>query len=105
MRSKSEISKAAIVSLFVLTIFQGFCLGQSSRIDTISPAFRIVRAAATGNVQLLSSLLESDPGLINTKEPSMNEPLMVVAARNNQPGIVALLIKKASRWIQRTTVE
>ncbi|MEI6885750.1 MAG: ankyrin repeat domain-containing protein [Bacteroidota bacterium] len=82
------------MSLLIVMFFCGRSFAQNATPDTTSPAFLIVKAAQTGDVKLFSTLLASDSALINTKEPFMDEPLLVVAARKNQPEIVALLIKK-----------
>lgn len=96
MIPKSGMLKAGLLSLLIVTLFCGKSFAQGPTPDTTSPAFLIVKATQTGDVKLFSTLLKSDPSLINAKEPFMDEPLLVVAARKNQPEIVALLIKNGA---------
>ena len=93
MKYRSVMFPAVILNLLLLLVFPGLCSAQTNQPDTNTPAFRIVKAVQIGNLQLVATLLSSDPGLISTKEPAMDEPLLVLAARDNQPEIAALLIK------------
>jgi len=72
------------------------CVAQQQPSDTASTAYRTLKAAETGDVATIQKLISSDPALINVKDPARDEVLLLVAARNNQPEIVAWLLKNGA---------
>ncbi|MEI6456753.1 MAG: ankyrin repeat domain-containing protein [bacterium] len=96
MKLKSILLASTIVSSLLILVLSVKCSAQAPQPDTTASNYRIVKATERGDVALFSKLLASDPALIGTREPTMDEPLMVFAARNNQPEIIALLLNKGA---------
>ncbi len=88
-----------IASVLVLSWFlsaaPAIAAGPSST-DTSTAAFRITKAVEKGDIPAVKSLLKSDPSLIGTKEPGLDDPLLVWAARKNQPAMVAFLLESGA---------
>ncbi len=72
------------------------CAALSQTPDTTSTESRILKAVETGDVAAFQKIISSDPALIKQKEPARDETLLLVAARNNQPGMVDLLMEKGA---------
>ncbi|MCX6245871.1 MAG: ankyrin repeat domain-containing protein [Bacteroidetes bacterium] len=64
--------------------------------DTTNPSYRITKAVETGDIKAVKKLLATDPSLINVKEPGIDDPLLVWAARKNQPAMVSFLLKSGA---------
>ena len=72
------------------------CVAQQQTPDTTSTDYRILKAVETGDVNAFQKLISSNPALIKLKEPARDEPLLLIAVRNNQPGMVDLLMEKGA---------
>jgi ankyrin repeat protein/L-ascorbate metabolism protein UlaG (beta-lactamase superfamily) len=73
-----------------------FAAARSTPTDTTTAPWRIARAVETNDTAMVKKLLEMDPGLVNTREPFMDDPLLVWAARKNQPAMVSILLKSGA---------
>ena len=96
MKLKSQFFNSGIISLLTILSVSFPCNGQTILRDTTAASFRIIRAVETGDTLTFKSLLASDHSLVNAREPVMDDPLLVLAARKNQPGMVSLLLKSGA---------
>lgn len=84
-------TKFFILSLLLATITV-FSYCQTPAIDTTTVEYRMISAVKTGDSVVFAELLKSNPSLISIKDPVMEEPLLHVAARYNQYGMVRKLL-------------
>lgn len=86
---------ATLILSWSLSAMTAFSAGPSAT-DTTTAAWRIAKAVETGDIPMVKSLLKADPSLIGTKEPGLDDPLLVWAARKNQPAMVAFLLESGA---------
>lgn len=96
MDPKNFLITAILIAGMVIPPCVPDCAGQQVTADTNSASFRIIKAVEKGDAKTVTELLAADPALVNTREPGIDDPLLVWAARNNQPAVVALLLNSGA---------
>jgi len=96
MKVKSLLPAVITVLPWLFPQISPVCNARPAPADTTSASYRILRAVEKNDSQTFQALLASDPTLIKTKEPGLDDPLLVWAARKNQPAMVALLLKSGA---------
>ncbi len=92
----SSKTGALLITWWLLST--GIMTGRAEAVpaDTTNPALLITRAVETGDAAIVKKLLATDPTLIKTTEPGLDDPLLVWAARKNQPAMVLLLLESGA---------
>lgn len=85
---------SSIVLLMLVQMIPALCFSQDPVNNSGTAESRMITAVKTGDSGTFDALLESNPSLLYIKEPTIEESLLHVAARNNQYEMVRKLLEK-----------